>query len=464
MMKTRLKRAAYILLTAGLCMFGSMTAFADSEVDANPAVYVSGTTINGVNVSGLTPEEAKARVEQFLKESYELTVVDSSGRETIISHQDIGLSAVVKGGLAEVLAKENEGGRQSGPSADNSYSIDLEITYDENALTERLKSLKCMTSGVIETKDAHISAYEEGKEFTIVPEVKGNSVNWERLNTAVKTAIGSGQRWLSLYDAGCYDKVNVYSDNEELKKLCDTMNQYRTMTVNYVFGEESEKLDGAVIASWIQGSSGTDIMIDREKAAAYVNALAEKYNTAGKERTFKTTAGNEVKVTGPYGWRMDTAAETEALLNVIKAGQSIDREPIYSQSAAGWGTNEYGSTYVEIDLGNQHVYLYKDGACILDAPCVTGNVSKGWTTPPGIFGLYYKQRDRVLKGEDYATPVSYWMPFNGGIGLHDANWRGQFGGGIYKTSGSHGCINLPPQKAAQLYEHVYKNMPVICYN
>ena len=115
--------------------------------------------------------------------------------------------------------------------------------------------------------------------------------------------------------------------------------------------------------------------------------------------------------------------------------------------------------------------MVKDGAIVWDAPCVTGNESKGHNTPAGIYTLTYKQRDRVLRGAkradgsyEYESPVSYWMPFNGGIGLHDANWRGSFGGTIYKTNGSHGCVNLPPQKTAALYELVYQGIPVICYH
>ena len=48
------------------------------------------------------------------------------------------------------------------------------------------------------------------------------------------------------------------------------------------------------------------------------------------------------------------------------------------------------------------------------------------------------------------------MPFNGGIGFHDASWRSKFSGTIYQYSGSHGCINLPVDKAKLLYEKVYK--------
>ena len=55
------------------------------------------------------------------------------------------------------------------------------------------------------------------------------------------------------------------------------------------------------------------------------------------------------------------------------------------------------------------------------------------------------------------------MPFNGGIGLHDATWRSKFGGDIYVTNGSHGCINLPKDKAEKIYDIIDKNMPIIVY-
>ena len=82
----------------------------------------------------------------------------------------------------------------------------------------------------------------------------------------------------------------------------------------------------------------------------------------------------------------------------------------------------------------------------------------------------YKEKDRILRGAkkadgtyEYESHVDYWMPFNGGIGFHDATWRSKFGGTIFQTSGSHGCINLPPEKASVLYDLIYKGMPVLCY-
>lgn len=63
----------------------------------------------------------------------------------------------------------------------------------------------------------------------------------------------------------------------------------------------------------------------------------------------------------------------------------------------------------------------------------------------------------------YEQPVTYWMPFNGGIGFHDADWQPYFGGDRYLTGGSHGCINLPPENAGQLYSLIQYDVPIIFF-
>ena len=150
-----------------------------------------------------------------------------------------------------------------------------------------------------------------------------------------------------------------------------------------------------------------------------------------------------MEVSGFYGWRINQSEETRELLGILEAGESVSREPVYLQTAASHDGPDYGSTYAEVNLTAQHLIFYKDGQKVLESDFVSGNVSRGHTTPPGIFSITYKQRDAVLKGEGYASPVKFWMPFNGGIGFHDASWRSSFGGSIYKNGGSHGCVNMP---------------------
>lgn len=128
--------------------------------------------------------------------------------------------------------------------------------------------------------------------------------------------------------------------------------------------------------------------------------------------------------------------------------------------------NPYGNVNcVEIDLTNQMVYAYNGLQCVLASQCVTGRVINGHATPAGNYKIYSKERNRTLKGynEDgskYASFVSFWMPFNGGIGLHDATWRTNFNADVYYNYGSHGCINMPYDFAAALYNIVYVGMPV----
>ena len=145
------------------------------------------------------------------------------------------------------------------------------------------------------------------------------------------------------------------------------------------------------------------------------------------------------------------------------AGAVVEREPLYRNR--GWykGGDDIGPSYVEIDLSRQHLYFYLDGQLTLESALVSGSMNRGWGTPGGLFGLTYKERNATLRGENYTTPVNYWMPFNGNVGMHDATWRNAFGGDIYINDGSHGCINLPLGVARELYANITTGFPVICY-
>ena len=164
-----------------------------------------------------------------------------------------------------------------------------------------------------------------------------------------------------------------------------------------------------------------------------------------------------------YGSNIDQDAETAHLLELLSARESATCEPIYAQTATVHAKNDWGTSYVEVSLTDQYLWLYKDGKCILESYFVSGNPTRGHATPRGIYGLTYKTRNATLSGEGYNSKVKYWMPFNRNVGLHDAPWRSSFGGQIYRSNGSHGCINLPPANAAKIYENVEKNTPVIVY-
>ena len=222
-------------------------------------------------------------------------------------------------------------------------------------------------------------------------------------------------------------------------------------------------LDGSIIKDWLIMEEDT-LDVDPALVREYVNALSRKYDTWGKKREFRTTNGETITIAeGAYGWWMNRPEETEALVELIRSGKSEERTPIYHAQAAQYGEDDIGDSYVEIDLTSQHLWVYKDGVLVEETDFVSGNVSRGYNTPVGIYGITYKERNTTLRGANYASKVSYWMPFNGNVGMHDASWRSTFGAEIYLRNGSHGCVNLPPKKAEVIYEHVEKGEPVIVY-
>ena len=90
----------------------------------------------------------------------------------------------------------------------------------------------------------------------------------------------------------------------------------------------------------------------------------------------------------------------------------------------------HGLNYIDISIEKQRVILFENGRKVMESACVTGLPTRERATHYGNFRIAYKQRNRILRGSQnlYAAFVSYWMPFDGGIGLHDASWRGKFGG------------------------------------
>lgn len=455
---------AAAFMTTAAVSFSSMAA-----VDTDFHRFVVGTIINGVPVSGMTTADAEAYIEGYFNGGYTLEIEDTEGVREAITDTSIGYTVDVTGDLEAILKEENDGGRVSGPGVEHRYTVDAELKYDEAALRALLENM-AFVKNASPTSDAYITPYEEGKAFSIVPEVQGTEIDMDKLMAAVKDALNSQTRLLKVENLDCYKTIQVTADNADLNQMCANLNRYKDINITYVFGDQQEILPGLEAVKWIDGVSGSTVQVNQQKVAEYVKYLADKYDTYGKPHTFTSTSGRQVSVNGDYGWQINQAEEAVALTRMVQNGTNQTREPAYSRTAASRTGNDFGTTYVEVDMGLQHIYMYENGTLIAEAPIVTGNVAKGWTTPEGLYTLYYKERDRVLRGPkradgtySYESPVSYWMPFNGGIGLHDANWRGKFGGEIYKNNGSHGCINIPPKTAAVIYEHVYKGIPILCF-
>ena len=458
------KKAAWIAAcTAGILLVAAGGVYVGMS-QKYKARFFPNTQINGVDASGKTAAEVQELISEGVN-GYTLTIDERNNQTETLAGIDIKLHAEFDGSLEKMVAAQN-------PFAwlwhmkQEEYTIGTMVAYDDAALESQIRNLSCLDpEKAVEPVNAKISEYVSGQGYSIEPEQEGTAVEAEKLTQAVTGAIENLQDHLSLEEADVYKKPTVLKDDASLAEQLDKMNKYAKMSVTYQFGDSTETLNGDQIHAWLIANADGSVSVDSSKVSEYVSEMAKAHNTSNKAKTLKTSYGSTIQVSGgTYGWKINQAAETEALAAIIASGESTTREPEYSQKAASHGANDYGDTYVEINLTGQHLFFYKEGKLVVESDFVSGNLAKGWGTPAGSYPLAYKQKNAVLKGENYRTPVNYWMPFNNGIGMHDAKWRSSFGGTIYKTGGSHGCINLPPSVAKTIFDNISAGTPVICYN
>ena len=426
--------------------------------------FTPNTNINNIEVSNLTKEEAIEKIKDDYINNYKINLIERNGSESI-DGKEISLNIDLN---IDDIYSQNKKLIYLWPINflyENNYDESITIDFDENKLTQTINDLNCIKNQ-IEPQSAYIEYNSDLQKYEIIKENNGAKVDIFMLTNKLKEAILNLEMDFSLEENNCYINANKTSESASLNEMLNKLNKVCEADITYIFGDAEYKIDSSVFHDWIETNDLGEISLNYDMINAYVTNIAKATNTAYTERLFKTTIGKTVNVTGPYGYRMDVDKEIEQLTNEILSGTIIKREPIYNKAYGGVSRNgnDYGDTYVEVDLTNQKVYMYVDGKQIVHTDCVTGNVSKGWTTPPGIFPLTYKKSPDTLDGPGYSTFVNFWMPFNGGIGLHDATWRSSFGGNIYKTNGSHGCINLPYSAAKTIYENAFNYMPIICYN
>lgn len=423
--------------------------------------FFPGTVMSGVDVSELTEEEATDKVSRFVAD-YLLTIYARDDRKYYIEGPSIGYAYVPNGEIGQILEQQDEYDWMKQVKESKEQEIELSTTFDAQRLEVALAGLECMQPDqMIAPEDAKI-AWIDGS-YQLVPEVMGTTLDFDQALKLVTGAVENGDTSVELYDI--YEDPVIFSDDPQLNACMDTIETYFGTSITYTFGdEEPYELTNEMIQAWLTVDEDYQVSVDDEKVTNFVQQMASTYNTYGDVRDFKTSMGDKVKIGGgDYGWVIDKEKEKAQIYEDLAQGGHIEREPVYSQTAKEYGAYDIGATYVEIDYTNQHLWYYEDGELIIDTDIVTGNLSRWNGSPDGLFKIVYKQRDATLVGEGYSSPVKYFMPFAYNVGIHDASWRSKFGDQIYLTSGSHGCINVPPKVAEQLYEVLAVDTPVVAY-
>ncbi len=443
--------------------------------------FYPGTVILGIDGSNYTAEQMKAAVKAAVDSySLELIVREPENQDNIdastyidmysgniITAEDIAMVCKDYDRVDRILKNQKSWAWPvmlvSGLIHNN--DTELGISYDSKLVPEMLGKLPCMQEeSMIRPQDAKVVLTKDGAQ--VQAEVYGTTLDPEKTKKAVFDAIDAGETQIDLDKEGLYITPSVYSSDLSLMADAMEMNKVLGANITLSIGGRTETIDSEVIGGFLD-KSGSAYSLNEEKLRSYVSDLAEKYDTYQISRTFRTSIGTEVALEegiGDYGWEIDQDLTYEKILEAILQQKETKVDAEYKREAFHGGADDIGSTYVEVNLTAQMLWFYKDGVLVVKSPVVTGNPYAGHETPSGgVWALKGKYRNQLLTGENYSSPVDYWMPFNGGIGLHDMQTRAWFGGSIYMGSGSHGCVNMPLSAVKLIYEQAQAGMPVIVY-
>ncbi len=432
--------------------------------------FLVNTSINGKDFSGKTV----ADVEAYLKEQvadYELTILEQNNVSDVITGSEISLAYKENSRVQDALENQRQLLWLISLFSESDTDITIEVEYDEAALEGKIQNLQAVTAEQVDPVAAHPEY--DGNSFVVAEEQYGTTVDMETLTAKIKEHITEFDTTLDMMDEECYVMPAYTSDSPEVQAACDEMNEYLKASITYPM-DEDVVVDKDLISKWVTYDDDMKVAFNEDAVREWMREFGKKYDTLGTTRTITTPTGKTAEVSGgTYGWSVDEETETKNLINSIKNGEVAERAPAYKQTAASHGAQDWGSTYIEVDIAAQHMWYIVDGAVGMESDVVTGLPADGRDTPTGVYSILYTERDSTLKGEtdpetgkpSYETPVAFWMPFTWqGHGFHDATWQSSFGGSRYQTNGSHGCVNMPYDKAEQLFNMISAGTPVIVHN
>ena len=460
------KRRMLIGGIAGLCV---VALIAGSQIHKHykefyTTHFFNGTVINGEDASKKTVEEVKDDIKKNVSH-YNLKIKELN-RDEKITAQDVGLEYVDDGKVDELMEEQEEGKWFLHLAGTTEFDVNAGTKYDEGKVTETIAGLECFKEENV-TKPQNATLKDENNVFSIQDEVEGNEVNLEKFTAAVKEALDKGGTSIDIVKNDCYNHPTIYRDNETLKARMDKWNEYMRVNVTYAFGDNIEVVNADTVKpNVVDDGSTVDLPTDWIRTLVY--GWGQKYDTFGLAREFTTHSGEKVMVEegGDYGWVIDKDVTIADVTDAVLTGAQGERPVTFLYSAMGWDNGDLTGTYVEVSIAEQHLWCYKDYELVMDTDVVTGLPTTERGTTPGTFAVDAKKEDAVLGSLDvqgYESPVSFWAPFNGGQGLHDAPWRSDFGGDIYLSNGSHGCVNIPPENMEAIYNAIDIGTAVVVY-
>lgn len=426
-------------------------------------VYCTGKTVEDVNTELLDKTEAPV-----------ITITDRKGDSYSLDLAEMQYTVDFLSPLQEYMEQQNPLLWIDNVTFHRKHEIVPEASYDAEALRAAFEKL-----AFVRNEKERLTEYLIVRNWTegyLLYDGLTNRLDVDKAFAALQDAITNGSRELDLMQADCYYDIPLTEEQMETEQLWKKVQVFQSCDLVYDMEEEELVFDSLLMSEFLLNENGEiipdeegNLQLDEAAVKQFVADLADTYDTYGKEWAFHSTRGDIVTVKGgTYGTEIDCRKEEEFLMSGLlsedyRTGNRQIHIPFYKREAFYRGKNDFGGTYIEVDMTEQKMYYYCEGTLMVETDIVTGNTSRHMGTPEGVNFVYNKQTNKVLRGRDYASFVKFWMPVKGNYGIHDASWRSKFGGTIYQTNGSHGCVNTPSEVMEELYEMVEMGTPVVMF-
>lgn len=423
--------------------------------------YLPSTYLGPVEISQKSSQEAKATFHEDLK-AQALGLSEGEQDLGYIVLDQLGIQADASQELDRLIKSQSAWAWPLSLVKKNQYPLDPEaFSLQSESIEGLLEALAIDNSQRTESQSAFVIKQEDGS-YGVKAAVFGNDISPDSLASSLKKAVSQGQRRFSLEKA--YTQPRLVEGTEAMDDELKRVQSMHQTEIVLTLPNQELRIPGEEIEGWIQIHTDRPPDVDIEAVQEYLSEVNQTYSPRFQPWLFESTYQGQVWVpAGTLGWYLDIEAEAENLAQLVLEGQSGPHEPVM-----GSYVTEIGPDYVEVDISHQMMSIYRAGELVLQTPIVSGH--PGADTVLGAYQVWNKETNTNLTGydhinqRDYSTPVSYWIAFDyQGQGIHDASWQSQFGGSVYRYSGSLGCINTPTNVMPEVYELVDYGMPVIVF-
>ena len=428
--------------------------------------FLPNTMLDGIDISNDTVAQAKEETTAAIAQA-QIQIVENGETIHAFTPADLGVSIDNTEKLETMKAEQSGWNWPILLFQEKQEETDLSgVSVDETALGNILTAMPLENDSRTAPVTATVVKGTKGDEIS--PETAGNRVDLELLKATMLEAVIAGETKIDL--AVAYQQPTLTADDPILAETLQKLDDLTDTVIQYTISGQTETVPQTAIIEWLGIDENGEVSVNREGVAAYLQGLSDKYSTYSRTRDFLATDGETVQVpSGTYGWTLAVAAETDNLISYVLAGEDLTVTPNYNGTGYHADGADIGTTYVEVDLSSQHMWYYKEGVVALETDIVSGHPMS--PTPTGVFYIWNKEEDAVLKGynprseKDYESPVEYWMPADWtGIGIHDSSWQPAYGGEYWLTAGSNGCVNTPPGVMAELFGMIGIGVPVVIHS